>query len=266
MRCFMRILFYGIRQPHGRGEFCRRAIFDYYTVCCFEDPFLYERDRRLLEGRAGDVLIMEPGQVVRHGPRPDAAEGFRNDWVYIGGDGFAELLTAYPLPRNTAFSVGQPQALRRYIEGIKKEMTLKLEGCRDKMNCIVTEMVIDLYRMYSRTETFRTAETRLADARSDIIQNPRRDWTLASMAALCGYSPSRFSALYKKQFGCSPKSDLLKTRLELAEKMLQYSTLSVTAVSESCGFHTIYYFSKYFKQATGYSPQAYAQKYRREVK
>lgn len=209
---------------------------------------------------------MDPGQVVRHGPRPDAEEGFRNDWVYIGGNRFTELLTAYPLPRNTAFSVGQPQALRRYIEGIKKEMSLKLDGCRDKMNCIVTEMVIDLFRMYSRRETFRTAEVRLSDARNEMIQHPQRDRTLASMAALCGYSPSRFSALYKKRFGCPPKRDLLKIRLELAEKMLRYSTLSVTAVSENCGFHTIYYFSKYFKQTTDYSPQVYAHKYRREVK
>lgn len=262
----MRILFYGISWPHDRGEFCPRAVFEYYTVCCFEEPFLYEKDGHLLEGNAGDVLIMEPGQVVWRGPRSGAEKGFCNDWIYICGNRFTELLKIYPLPRNTAFSVGHPRALRRYIEGIKKETILKLDGYHDKMDCIIAEMVIDLYRMYSRGEAFQSTEARLEDARSQIIQNLERDWTLASMAALCGYSPSRFSALYKNQFGCSPKNDLLKTRLELAKRMLKYTTFSVTIISEKCGFHTIYYFSKYFKEVTGYSPHAYALKYRQEVR
>ena len=262
----MHILFYGINQPHGKGEFCTKGIFDYYTVCCFETPFLYERNGRLSEGNADDILITEPGQTVWHGPRPDAEEGFRNDWIYICGNRFSELLKTYGLPLNTAFSVGRHNALRRYIEKIKKEMSLKSDGYLDKTNCIVTEMVIDLYRMHGRAEYFRTPEARLEDARSLIVQNPEQNWTLASMAALCGYSPSRFSALYKDHFGCPPKNDLLKTRLELAEKMLKYSALSVTAVSASCGFQTIYYFSKYFKKAVGISPYKYALKYRRGVK
>lgn len=260
----MKVLFYGISFPHGKGEFCTKTIFDYYTVCCFEDPFLYEKDGKLLEGNAGEVLIMEPGQVVWHGPRPDAKEGFRNDWVYIYGSRFSELLKAYPLPLNSAFSVGRHNALRPYIERIKKEMSVKLEGYQEKMNCIVTEMVIDLYRMYGLGSLAQTPEARLEEARTRIMQNPERDWTLNSMAALCGYSSSRFSALYKNHFGCPPKNDLLKTRLELARKMLKYSTLSVTDVAEQCGFQTIYYFSKYFKDATGLSPREYALQYRHD--
>ena len=79
------------------------------------------------------------------------------------------------------------------------------------------------------------------------------------MAALCGYSVSRFSVLYKEQFGCSPKQDILNARIELACRMLRYTGVSITEIAAACGFQSIYYFSKYFKKVTGLSPKNYAE-------
>ena len=75
----------GVAFPHPRGSFCPRMAVQHYVVCDFETPFLYERDGMLYEGNRGELLIMEPGQMVYHGPRKDAAEGFVNDWFHIQG-------------------------------------------------------------------------------------------------------------------------------------------------------------------------------------
>ena len=89
------------------------------------------------------------------------------------------------------------------------------------------------------------------------MQSPEKPWSLKTMASLSGYSPSRFSALYKETLCISPKADLLKCRMELAENMLQFSNLSVSAIARECGFENIYYFSKYFKANHGVAPSEY---------
>ena len=56
-------LYYGIDFPHEKGEWTERNIFDYYCVCCFATPFLYETGGKFEKGNEGDVLIMEPGKL-----------------------------------------------------------------------------------------------------------------------------------------------------------------------------------------------------------
>ena len=85
--------------------------------------------------------------------------------------------------------------------------------------------------------------------------------TLEAMAALTGYSVSRFCALYSARFQKSPKAELLEIRLAMAKDRLRYSDLSVSAVAAECGFQSLYYFSKYFRQQTGLSPTAFREKH-----
>ena len=51
------------------------------------------------------------------------------------------------------------------------------------------------------------------------------------MAFSCGYSVSRFSALYAEQFGCSPKADLISARIEQAKQMLKAANLNASVPS-----------------------------------
>ena len=117
-------------------------------------------------------------------------------------------------------------------------------------------MVIDLYRLYNRSLE-QTSEIRIVTARETILSAPEHPWTLEEMAQLTGYSASRFCALYAARFCCSPKAELLEARLSMAKKMLTYSDLSVSAIASACGFQSLYYFSKYFRQRLGVSPSQY---------
>ena len=254
----MKVLYYGIDFPHEKGEWTERQVFDYYCVCCFSTPFLYEAGGKIEKGNEGDILVMEPGKIVYHGPRHNSTEGFVNDWMYIYGFEFEELLSRYPIPLNTAFSVGRPTFLRKYIEKIKKEQTLRAVGFEEKCDCILSEMVIDLCRTYRKNATIQSPYDRVEASREEMMQAPEKQWTLEEMAKISGYSQSRFSAIYKEKYGLSPKQDIINMRVEKAAQMLKYSNRSVGEIAEVCGFGTIYYFSKYFKQAKGVTPTEYA--------
>lgn len=63
--------------------------------------------------------------------------------------------------------------------------------------------------------------------------------------------------LFKKKMGLTIMEYVLKTRITMAKEMLLSSDLSVTEISESCGFSSISYFSRVFKAETGMTPLQY---------
>jgi len=252
----MKLGLYGISFPHAKGEFCIRMVAPHYTLCSFDTPYLYEKDGTLLEGQCGDILIMEPGHIVYHGPRKDAEEGFVNDWVQITGADFGVLLDRYPLPRNTAFSVGRSHVLRSYLEQLRMEASRPEVGKHDMIVSIMTQMVVNIYRAYEKSRTQQTARS-VKNVAEAIAQAPAHSWRLQELAKLSGYSPSRFSELYRAEYGISPMQDVLQKRIHLAKQYLLSGQASVNYIAEVCGFQSVPYFCKFFKQVVGCSPSKY---------
>ena len=253
----MKLILLGIDFPHARGEFCRKITPPFYTLCRFATPFLYWKDGRLVRGEKGDFLINRPGQVVYHGPCPEAERGFVNDWMYISGEEMEQLLKDYPLPVGEAFRAGQSVAFRDAINKLAEEFRASRRG-RDRMiDSLITGMMINLHRGYMENEADTDSHASVAAVRAAIRQNPERKWSLAEMAETSGYSVSRFSELYRGRYGISPQNDVLRQRLQMAKQLLASGQSSVTHVAQACGFGTVNYFSKYFKKAEGCTPSEF---------
>ena len=253
----MEVLYCGYDFPHEKGEFCLRNVFSFYFISCFSTPFLYEVDGILYKGNAGDILITPPGHTVYHGPQ-DRDEAFVNDWLYVIGEDMDDLLRKYPLPLNRAFSIDNSKILKNCTKKIKDELMFKKTGYEEIISCCLTDAIINIHRLYQRHHHSDASYSRIESAREFFLRNLERDWTLEEMAELSGYSVSRFSTLYTRRFGVSPKADLIDNRIELAKQLLHYSELSVTEIAKRCGFQTIYYFSKYFKANVGIAPSEYS--------
>lgn len=242
---------------HKPGEFGIRMLQPYYFVGYFYTPFSYQVENNFLIGEAGDVLVVPADTIVYHGPR-SKEESFTNDWIYIGGDDFEKLLNKFPLPLNQAFHIGKTNPLSACIQQVQQEQLLQQEGYEDIINSKITETIVNIYRLYQQKHLTAPSISRIETARASILRNLNQHWTLKEMALLSGYSVSRFSSLYRETFGLSPMADLLNNRIHQAKQLLRYSGLSVTDVSRQCGFQSIYYFSKYFKAATGVAPSEFA--------
>lgn len=252
--------FGGVQTSHSVGEFAKRWQCDCYCIFCFNEPFLYEQDGVLVRGEAGDLLINTPGAFVYHGPLPDAKSGFVNDWIYLSGIDLSDLLKKYPLPQNTAFHIDQRHILRTLISEVLRESAADEEGQQDRLDYLVGIAVIDLYRLYSCTYLKGQTQTRLEAVRKEMLLSPERNWTLEELALHSGYSVSRFCALYKACFSVPPKQELLSARLSAACRLLRYTNRSVSEIADSCGFQSVGYFSRYFKQEMGMTPREYARK------
>lgn len=85
----------------------------------------------------------------------------------------------------------------------------------------------------------------------------RRD-VLAEMVFL---NTDYMSRIFKKEFGVSISTYLLQKRVEEAKKLLSQSTLPINTVSIYVGYSNFSYFTKMFKENTGYSPLEYRRKF-----
>ena len=203
------------------------------------------------------MLIIPPGQPVYHGPVPGAETGFINDWVYLDGGELDALLEKYPLPLGTAFPMSV-YAMDRYLEQLERETAVRDAASADQIFFLTGQLIVELHRRYHRAKADNTPLQRLQRVREEMLQQLKHPWTLGELAQRCGYSPSRFSALYRHFFGSSPKQELLQARIDQAAKLLRYTNTPVTDIAAECGFQSIYYFSKYFMAARGVAPSVYA--------
>ena len=81
------------------------------------------------------------------------------------------------------------------------------------------------------------------------------------LAVQSGFSEVYFRRLFTKAYGIPPRQYLLNLRLKKAKQLLTGSSLSVTEISEQCGFTSVYHFSRSFSHRVGMSPSAYARHY-----
>ncbi|MBQ9761369.1 MAG: helix-turn-helix transcriptional regulator [Clostridia bacterium] len=94
-----------------------------------------------------------------------------------------------------------------------------------------------------------------------ICDNIFHELTIDEICAAIHVSKYHFCRSFRAAMNMTVMDYILKTRIVMAESMLRKEHISVTEVSERCGFSSISYFCRVFKQETGKSPLAY----RREV-
>lgn len=252
----MDFIFYDTAFGHKPKEFCKRMVSDHHFISFFYTDFLYEKDGKMLIGHAGDVLILPSGNVVYHGPTAYMEEGFINDWMYVSGDDFLEEAKSLDIPIGVPFSVGGRCSLALCIEKIRTESSMMKLSHSKMCELYMRECMIDIARAYE-SKTQSDAKELFDALRAEMIRAPKNDWTLSSMATYCGYSESRFSAIYRDFYSISPIADLIKIRIENAKSLLSYSNMQISEISEAVGFSSLYYFSRYFKKSTGISPSDY---------
>ena len=81
--------------------------------------------------------------------------------------------------------------------------------------------------------------------------------TNKKLAAECNISEVYFRKLFTKHFGISPKQYIIDLRIQKAKQLLTEGVMSVSVISEKCGFSNPYHFCSLFKQHTGVTPSEY---------
>jgi AraC-like DNA-binding protein len=87
-----------------------------------------------------------------------------------------------------------------------------------------------------------------------LLQNFRKNPTLAETAAHAGFTPTYFSMLFKKEMGESFKQYVNRLRFDYAKKLAIHSNLSVLQICYESGFENYPNFIRRFKSRFGIPP------------
>ncbi len=90
-------------------------------------------------------------------------------------------------------------------------------------------------------------------------ENVGQEWTVESLARLCGVSRSAFATRFRDIVGIAPISDLLRWRMALAKEALKSGTAGVEEIAFSIGYKSASAFSTSFTRAVGCSPSRFTE-------
>lgn len=132
----------------------------------------------------------------------------------------------------------------------------------------LSEQMSELYGIYNEVMLLNNAEYVGADARSKVerakaeIEERYGDsgLSVSTLAAECGFSEVYFRKLFKSIYRASPSEYICSVRLKNAEHLMLHTDMSLEECARSCGFSSVGYFCRVFKNSYGISPA----KYRRE--
>jgi len=97
----------------------------------------------------------------------------------------------------------------------------------------------------------------LRKAERYIWENYTRKLSLKEIAAASGLSAPYFSTVFKDEMGENLSNYLNRLRVEKAATMLLTTDISISEIAVSCGFEDQSWFSKIFRNNTGYTPGKY---------
>ena len=81
--------------------------------------------------------------------------------------------------------------------------------------------------------------------------------SIGELAKSAGMSEVYMRKLFGKVYGTSPSQYITNVRINEAKKLLDYPFLSIEECAKQCGFSTLQYFSRVFKNTCGMTPSEY---------
>lgn len=111
-----------------------------------------------------------------------------------------------------------------------------------------------LGKLSMRQNASRTVGTPIKNAMLYLLQHFRENPTLSQTAEHVGYTPSYFSAIFKKEVGMGFKEYVDTLRFDYAGKLVKHAELSVVEIARESGFDDYPNFIRRFQKRFGMSP------------
>jgi AraC-like DNA-binding protein len=92
---------------------------------------------------------------------------------------------------------------------------------------------------------------------SYMLQHLDQPLHVATLAAIVSFSPSHYSALFKRWMGCPPIDYFIHLRMRHACWLFDNTSLNVKEVAAALGYDDPFYFSRAFKSVNQVAPSEY---------
>lgn len=142
-----------------------------------------------------------------------------------------------------------------YFDHIREHLREKGRFYREAIENYVRYVTLEIFRRCDICE--RTNKNKTYKKLFSLINDSFAFITFGDAVKGSGYTPAHFSRVFKELTGMTFSKYLNIIKIENAILMLKQDKLmSITAVSQKCGFSTVRNFNRVFREVTGYSPRS----------
>lgn len=248
-KCFLQVNSCGIQYPNGASDisFRRNGRVDYHIVYVLSGTLEVEY--------SGQTQFLQPGSFVLYPPHipqkyRDYPETHRA-WIHFNGYAVAEILQEVQLVGGIYHAPASLHMERTFIQ-----LAAEHNACIS-INSEKSLLLSLLYQLGKAVHQNPNNASRLEECVSFLVQNYNTELSIEDLAAMCGLSRSRFMCLFRERFGMAPKEYQKALRVNNAKAMLTATQLPISEISALVGYPDPLYFSRLFRQATGFSPSQF---------
>lgn len=255
-----------------------RRLLDYLLLLVQAGECLVEVEGQTYPLTAGDICLIQPdtlhsleGRTHTVTPyvhldlfyNPRRAEGFPTRGGQVSLHSHAHLIQPrlrdldwLDLP--VILAPAQPVQFRATLLAMVEAWQAGDPLSRLEANHLALSLLLSIFRQYGHLSPQQVRSARaLTWVPSYLSFHIGEPLSVADMARRANLSPSRFSAVFREQFGQSPHQYLLRMRIEHAQELLRTTDLPLWKIAESCGFADVHHFAKAFKRLVRVAPGAY---------
>ena len=84
---------------------------------------------------------------------------------------------------------------------------------------------------------------------------------ISELSSKFGYSKQHITKLFKKHYGITPMTFVINSRLEHSLDYLTETSMTISEISQMCGFENSNYYIRLFRQRYATTPQKYRKQY-----
>ena len=206
--------------------------------------------------RSGQIALLAPH--TRHG-----YQSLGGDWVlhYIGFDGLLcqRMLAILGLGESGIYIPSAPDsflALLGRLESLAQEREVSRMRCSEELYTLLLNLSEGLTRLpASHVQEGDGLEKEMILYLEDHFSD---DISLDTLSSRFHRTPEYLCALFKAATGETVMHYLRRIRIHQAKlQLMETPDAGLREIAEACGFHSLSYFGKVFREATGFTPQGY---------
>ena len=237
-----------IRRPHGF------PIWQIFYGVSGRGEFFLDGERAVLS--PGQIAILDPD--IRHGYR-----SLGGDWMvhYVGFEGEActRLLTCLKLVRPGIYSLSDPGLFLSHLEPLTALAAASKPShtaCSKELYGLLLDLstgvrILPMNQAAEGSGLVREMILFLEDHYSE-------DLSLDDLSARFGMTPEYLCFCFKDAAGETIMQYLRRIRIHHAKVLLMESPdAGLKVIAEKCGFSSVSYFGRVFRESTGFTPQGY---------
>lgn len=234
--------------------------FGCWVMLLIKRDAVFTLDGTVYDVPAGSFVLISGATAVSYRAR---GKEYADDWLFASEeDGDKELFSALGIPINKPVLVGGIDSLSDLVHIMTYEF-YSAELYREEL--VADYLSIFLYKLSRAlcnealrdSSLYNERNAKLSHLRTRMYNAPESITDIDALAREVGLSRSGFQHLYKKYFGVSAGSDIIRGRVERAKQLLSCTRLSVSEIAARCGYGTSSYFMRQFREMCGKTPSEY---------